>query len=118
MLYYCEYIGHQKKSGVNIELRWLSFLIGLAWDTESDADFSIYLGPLSMTWSVEHGLPADIGHERCVGQVAGWNIYICIDTNIWVGGLSRSRRDIGVYAGPINVQFEKYNRKQVTADFS
>ena len=103
---------------MDVELRWKSFLIGLAWDTVSDADFSIYLGPLSMTWSVEHGLPADIGYEGCVGKVAGWNIYICIDTNIWLGGVSWSRRDIGVYAGPINVQFEKYNRKQVTADFS
>jgi hypothetical protein len=103
---------------MDVELRWKSFLIGLAWDTESDADFSIYLGPLSMTWPVEHVLPANIGQEWSVEQVAGWNIYICIDTNIWVGGLSRSRRDIGVYAGPINVQFEKYNRKQVTADFS
>jgi hypothetical protein len=44
--------------------------------------------------------------------------HICIDTNIWVGGVSWGRRDIGVYAGPINVQFEKYNRKQVTADFA
>ena len=54
-------------SGMDVELRWKSFLIGLAWDTVNDADFSIYLGPLSMTWSVEHGLPAVIGHERCVG---------------------------------------------------
>ena len=103
---------------MDVELRWKSFLIGLSWDTLSDADFSIYLGPLSMTWSIEHGLPADIGEEWFAGQVADWNIYICIDTNIWVGGVSWGHRDIGVYAGPVNAQFEKYNRKQVTADFS
>ena len=96
---------------MDVEMRWKSFLIGLAWDTESDADLTVYLGPLSLTWLVEHGLPANIGQDWYIGQVSGWNIYICIDTNIWVGGMSWSRRDIGVYAGPVNAQFEKCNRK-------
>jgi hypothetical protein len=100
-----------RASGMDVELRWASFLIGLAWDTESDADFSIYLGPLSLTWPVEHGLPADRGQDWYVGRVAGWNIYLCIDTNIWVVGVSWSPRDIGIYAGPINVQLEKHSRR-------
>jgi hypothetical protein len=95
---------------VNVELRWASFLIGLTWDTESDADFTAYLGPLSLTWPFKHGLPADVGQDCHVGQVAGWNIYVCIDTNIWVVGTSWSPCDVGVYIGPFNVQLEKHSR--------
>jgi hypothetical protein len=95
---------------VNVELRWASFLMGIAWDTESDADFSIYLGPLSLTWQVKHRLPAVRGQDWYVGQVAGWNIYLCIDPKIWVGGVSWSPCDAGVYGGPFNAQFERHGR--------
>jgi hypothetical protein len=110
MLYYWETTSYEKALGVNVELRWESFLIGLSWDAESDTDFSVYLGPLSLTWPFKHGLPANIGRDWYVGQVAGWNIYACINTNIWAVGTSWSREDIGIYAGPINAQFEKHGR--------
>jgi hypothetical protein len=95
---------------VNVELRWECFLIGLAWNTESDADFSIYLGPLSLTWPVKHGLPAGRSRDWYVGRLVGRNVYLCIDTNIWVGGMSWSPGDAGVYAGPFSVQFEQHGR--------